>query len=72
MKQKKAAETEQLFLGEVADLELRIYRTLFTVELISTPTDDEDEITLPWSYSYCIMIQKESGRNRLRVDEEEN
>jgi len=30
------------FPNKVADLELFIYRMLFTVELISTPTDDEE------------------------------
>ena len=34
------------FPNKVADLELFIYRTLFTVELISTPTDEEDDIVV--------------------------
>ena len=34
------------FPDRVADLELFIYRTLFAVELISTPTDDENNIVV--------------------------
>jgi putative PIN family toxin of toxin-antitoxin system len=34
------------FPNKVADLELFIYRTLFTVELISTPTNEEDDIVV--------------------------
>ena len=34
------------FPDKVADLELFIYRTLFTVELISTPTNEEDNIVV--------------------------
>ena len=34
------------FPNKVADLELFIYRTLFTVELVSTPTDEKDGIVV--------------------------